>query len=425
MKRTVFATLVLALLGAACGGGSEEAAGADLLTSDVPRSPVGDTAQLEAAVATTNGVGADLYRRFATDRPDANLVLSPTSIATALAMVRAGARGATAEEMDRMLSVTDPDGLHRGMNALDQALAARSRTVQLGDGSPAQVSLESANSVWGQRDLGYEQAFLDTLASQYGAGLRVVDFEEDPEAARQAINDWVATETKDRIPELLPEGSIDTLTRLALVNAVYLKAPWLFPFDADATSPGPFTKLDGTTVDVPMMRLFELLPYAKGEGWQAVSLPYAGGDLSMLVVVPDTLPAFETTLTADRVAEIVGALSTGLQVNLQLPSWDTESALSLKDALAALGMPTAFTDAADFSGMTTEEALRIAEVIHQANITVDEEGTEAAAATAAIMRATSAPFETVDLTVDRPFVFALLDNETGAVLFLGRVVDPA
>jgi len=424
MKRIVIAPLVLALLATACGGsGDEEAAGGEVLRADVPRATVAPAA-VEPAVASVNRVGTDLYRRLAAET--GNIVLSPTSIATALAMARAGAAGLTATEMDSVLAVTDPAALHAGMNALDQALAARSGPQPQDDGTTVEVTLTSANSLWAQTDRTYEQLFLDLLASQYGAGLRTVDYERDPEAARAAINGWVAEETRDRIPELLPEGSVQPETRLTLVNAVYLKAPWRYAFAEGGTQPGPFTKTDGTTVQVPLMALDERLPYARGAGWQAVELPYAGGDLAMLVLVPDAgeLTAFEQALTADQLAQIAGSLQ-ATQVALRLPKWDTERELSLRDALAALGMPTAFTDAADFSGMTTEEPLQIADVIHQANITVDEKGTEAAAATAVVMEATAAAPQPVELTVDRPFVFALRDTATGAVLFLGRVTDPS
>jgi serpin B len=209
------------------------------------------------------------------------------------------------------------------------------------------------------------------------------------------------------------------------VNAIYLKAPWLHPFNADATQPGAFTRLDGSTVEVPMMRTGEWLPYAEGSGWRAVELPYLGGELAMTVIVPDDLAAFESSLDADAFAAIVDALSPA-DVLLSIPRFSTESKLALSDALRELGMPLAFDpDLADFSGITAEDRLFIAAVVHQANIDVDEAGTEAAAATAVVMEAGSAPPEPITLDVDRPFLFALRDTTTGAIVFLGRITDPS
>jgi serine protease inhibitor len=421
--RAVPVCLTVGLLAAACGGGEEQTAGT-LVRADVPRAAA-PAAAAATASDTVNRVGLGLYGIEVAGNPDGNIVISPYSIAMALAMARVGAAGTTADEMDAVLGVTDPAGLHPAMNALDEAVTSRSGPKPLADGATADVTLTTANSLWVQQDRTYVAAFLETLAAQYGAGLRLVDYIADPEAARLAINRWVDGETQGRIPDLLTPGSIDTLTRLTLVNAIYLKAPWLFPFAEDGTQPGPFTKVDGSVVDVPLMALTEALAYTESDGWQAVELPYLGNELAMLVLVPDagTLDTFEAGLTPERLDGIAAALQTQ-QVRLRLPSWDTEQRLSLRTALANLGMPTAFTDAADFSGMTTDEPLQIADVVHQANITVDEEGTEAAAATAVVVRAPSAPPDPVELTVDRPFVFALRDQTTGAVLFLGRVADP-
>ena len=393
-----------------------------LAAADVPR--IASTPQDAAdAGAAVNAFGLDLYRHVVAQDPSANAVLSPASIALALAMARAGAGGQTATEMDALLHGFGTDEHAAWPAALDQALTARTGTFTDRNGEPADVTLRIANAPFADRSLPLVPAYLDALAARFGAGLRLVDFKSAPEAARSLINRWVADQTEQRIPTLLQPGTIDDQTRLALVNAIYLKAAWQLPFDDGSTSPGPFTTSAGTTVNVPVMRDMDEFGYASGGGWKAVELPYVGGKLAMLVIVPDDLAAFEATLDQPALAAITDALQTRA-VNLGLPRFATRSQLSLGDLLAALGMPTAFTDHADFSGISTEEQLRIGAVIHQADIDVDEQGTEASAATAVMMRPASLPLDVVDLTIDRPFLFALRDLETGAVVFLGRITDP-
>lgn len=389
-----------------------------LLRADVARAAGGDPA---AAARVVNALGLDLYRRLATAGD--NLVFSPASVAIALAMTRAGARGATATEMDEVLHVDDPAGLARSMNGLTRALDSRTATFPVPDEDDLKVELSIANSLWGQQGLTFEPDFLEVLAGEYGAGLRTVDFVTQAEPARRAINAWVSSETAERIPELLVPGLLDETTRLVLVNAAYLKAPWASPFEKEITSNGSFTRPDAPAVTVPFMRDTLSLPYAAADGWRAVQLPYAGQQLAMLVLLPDGA-ADTAQLSAAVVAGLVGRLAPE-EVALALPRWDIESKVDLGDVLGALGMPTAFTDRADFSGMTRQEPLAIDSVVHQANITVDEAGTEASAATAVSMRATGALVPSQEFTVDRPFAFVLRDVETGAILFLGRVTDPS
>jgi serpin B len=238
------------------------------------------------------------------------------------------------------------------------------------------------------------------------------------------INDWVHEQTEERIPELLGRGAVDTLTRLVLVNAVYLKAAWQQPFAEGSTHPAPFTLADGTTVDVPTMTTETQFGYADGDGWQAVELPYVGGQLAMTIVVPDDLAGFVDGLDADSFAAIVDSLESSY-VDLSMPKFGIETKTDLADTLAAQGMPLAFDPAAaDFSGITAEERLFITAVVHQANIDVDEKGTEAAAATAVAMGLSALP-EPVTMRIDRPFLFALRDVPTGTILFLGQVADPS
>lgn len=384
-----------------------------------------DPSLAEGAARAINGLGVDLYAKLAEGNTD-NLVFSSASIMLALAMTRAGAKGLTGAEMDTVLHAADtgnePNAVHRSLNSLSAALQSRSGDFTV-EQQTLSVELAIANSLWGQDGVNWLPAFLDLLASEYGAGMRLVDYATDPEAARAAINKWVSVQTKERIPELLTKGTITPGVVLALVNAIYLKAPWLTPFSPNLTKDGPFNNADGTTVQVPVMNTSEVLTHSQGDAWQAVELPYVGNSLSMLLVVPDAgrLPDIEQRLSEGLLETAVATGSTK-QVTLGMPRFDIETKVELATVMAALGMPTAFDpDRADFSGMTAERQLFIDLIVHQANITVDEKGTEAAAATAVVMRETSAPGEQVSLIIDRPFLYAVRDVPTGAVLFLGRV----
>ena len=376
-----------------------------------------------------NDFGVDMYHRLAspTDGADGptNLVFSPASIALALAMTRAGAAGTTATEMDAVLHAGDPATLPHSMNSLTTELSARTKTVEVPGAEPTNVELSIANSLWAQQDLAFESAFLDLLATEYGAGLQLVDYKSDPDGARVLINQWVDEATKDRIPELLAPGVITPDARLTLVNAIYMKAAWETAFEKQSTLPRPFTTSAGKTVQAPMMSRRDDMQYASTHGWEAVVLPYVGGDLSMVIMLPAKGEPLDPTV--DAFGGLDGQLGPQL-VNLMMPKFDIETSVGLADVLGAMGMPTAFDPAAaDFSGMTKEEALFIAAVIHQANITVDEDGTEAAAATAVVMETTAAqadPPQPIDFVVDRPFVFAIRDNTTSAILFLGHIGDP-
>jgi serpin B len=421
-RRTFLALLatpaVLALLEACSDDLS--APGSASVRADVAR-VAADESQAMPAARSLSVFGTDVFRRVAAAQPGANVVLSPASIAIALTMVSAGAAGATLTEMLDVLDVDDAAGRHRSMNALTAELDRRNH----GD-TEAGVQLSILDQLWGQRGFTFVEEFLDLLAAEYGAGLETADFEGDPDGARQRINEWVDEATAGRIPELLAEGTIDAATRLALVNAIHLKASWADPFDPTLTLDAPFTRVDGSTVDVPMMRGTGQLMYATGDGWQAVELAYDGGELAMLIFLPEPgfLDQFEQIFLVTDATTYLAAT----EVFLQLPTWDTGSTFELADVLAGMGMPTAFSTDADFTGISTDEPLHIGAVIHQANITVDEAGTEAAAATAVVVEAGSAAPSgdgPVEMIVDRPFVYALRDRATGAVLFLGRVADPS
>jgi len=395
----------------------------ELARSDLARATV-DPALASQAADAINAFGLDLYRRLAGE--SGNIVLSPASVAIALSMARAGAVGQAATEMDAVLRDLGAESLADAANALDAALAARSGTFADSAGADQDVLLRIVNAQFVQFDMPLQAAFLDAMATRYGAGLWQVDYRTDPEGARQAINAWVAENTEDRIPEILKAGDVTMETRLALANAIYLKAAWLTPFDKGETAPGTFMLADGASVQVPLMHLSTTtLAYGSGDGWRAVELPYVGNGLAMTLIVPDDLAAFEATFDAAAYAGIIGSLGR-TRVVLTMPGFDTESRLRLEVYLPALGMPTAFDPlAADFSGMTTNADLYIQKVIHQANITVDEAGTEAAAATVILMGDTSGPGSPpIELRVDRPFLFLIRDVPTGAVVFMGRVADP-
>ena len=416
--------LVLALA-AACGGGRPNA---------VVTPQLGETtskAQRIAATADEATVASRVVDAFALDLLHANLgaskgnvALSPWSIVTALAMTRAGARGLTADEMDRVLHSTDQASLHRAMNALDQQLRSRNGTFP-GIDQQLVVELSAANRLFAQDGLHLDQKFLDTLAANYGATVGLVDYKLAAAAAQTLINQWVSRETHDRIPHLIPDDTLDELTRFVLVNAVYLRADWATPFPKEATHDGTF-HAPTSDVNVALMHGSERRGWAEGDGWKSVELDYAGGQLAMTVLVPDAGRFDEITSRLD--ATLLDAITSTkpAEVDLTLPKFAIDKQLSLKQQLIALGMPTAFADGkADFTGMTTDESLVIDDVIHETNVTVDEKGTVAAAATAVIGRASSAPARIEHLVVDRPFVFLLRDKSTGAVVFAGQVTDPS
>ncbi len=281
------------------------------------------------------------------------------------------------------------------------------------------------NAIWGQKDYSFLDEFLDTLAENYGAGLRVVDFINETEEARVTINEWVEKQTEGRIEDLIPKGAVDAATRLVLTNAIYFNAAWAYPFEPTDTQDGPFHLLDGGQVTVPFMFRAERYGCAYGDGYVAVELPYDGDELSMVVIMPDidNFETFEASLTAERVAGIIGDIEY-TQVALTMPRFEFESEFKLNDMLIEMGMPVAFGPGADFSGMTGGRDLYISDVLHKAFVGVDEAGTEAAAATAVIMKQ-SVALEEAEVIVDHPFLFLIRDIETEAILFVGRVMNPA
>ena len=373
-----------------------------------------DASTPEGATAASNAFGFDLYARIKQD--GGNLICSPFSAAVALNMASAGARG---ETRDQMLSVLHVDRqhaaeTHASFGGLLGALNAR-------DGTEG-VALHVADRLWGQAGIGFKPDFLALLRDSYGAPLETVDFAQATAAARATINHWVATQTHDRIPEILGDGDLRTTTRLVLTNAVYFKGKWDQPFVKSYTSPRRFTGVSGAA-DVPMMAQEDSFAYARDGDVQVIELPY-GGDLSMVVVLPDgpgDLPAVERKV-ARRYAGWLATLRPAL-VDLWLPRWTFTSRLDLGTPLGAAGMPLALTPSADFSGISAEP-LFIDEVVQEAFIEVNETGTEAAAVTAVGVTATSLELPVVKPKIfhaDHPFLYLIRDRKTGAVLFLGRV----
>jgi serpin B len=378
----------------------------------------------EALLVEGNSAFAfDLYQ--ALRGREGNLFYSPYSISLALAMTYAGARNETAQQMaDTLHFLLEQDKLHPTFNWLAAELASRGEGAAGKDEKGFRLNIVDA--IWGQEGYEFLSDFLDVLADNYGAGLRTLDFIAEPEESRVTINDWVSNQTEGRIEDLIPPGVIDELTRLVLTNTIYFNAAWKHPFYGDMTADGPFYLLDGGQVTVPMMHLGRSFGYARGSGYQAVELLYDGDELSMVILLPASgkFAAFEQALQTQKVSDIIDGLQSKL-VDLTMPKFEFHSQFSLGDTLAGMGMTDAFSPGdADFSGMTGDRDLFISSVVHKAFISVDEAGTEAAAATAVIPAGDGFERPT-EVTVDRPFIFLIRDIETGAILFVGRVLDPA
>ncbi|MCX7844935.1 MAG: serpin family protein [Candidatus Bipolaricaulota bacterium] len=391
--------------------------------------PHGKDQDLAQVVSGNNWFALDLYR-YLTRGSTENLVFSPYSIYSALAMVYAGARGETAQQMGQALHFALPDTrLHAAFKALRLALVQAEEASQ--EPGERLSKLRVANALWGQEGRPFLPAFVDALAQNYGAGLYRVDFAGNPERARLTINAWVAEKTEGRVPELLGPEDIQDITLLVLTNAIHFFASWHYAFNERWTYPEPFYPLEGSQILVPMMHQTELFGYCEGSDYQAVELPYRGrdespGPFSMVILLPrpGRFLDFERSLTRERLERILGQLAPK-DVALSLPKFRFKAKFRLREALEALGMPLAFSTQADFSGMDGTYDLCIDNVIHEAFVAVDEAGTEAAAATAVVMRFKATPGSSVVLMkVDRPFLFLIREKGTGVILFLGRVTNP-
>ncbi len=361
---------------------------------------------------SVNQLSMELYQRLAAGQKG-NLFLSPYSISSALAMTYGGARGETAAQMASTLHFGGPDATHPAFAYLRNTLNAIQEN--------GHVQLNVANSLWPQKEYAFLPEYIALAKEFYGTEIEAVDFKADTEGARQKINTWVEAKTNDRIKDLIPEGMLDPATRLVLANAIYFKGNWARQFKTEATRPAPFNLADGSTVEVPMMSQTADFKLAHTDDFQALELPYEGGDLSMLILLPhqpNGLADLEQRLDLDTLYDLEFQER---ETMLQLPKFKLEWKFELSKTLAAMGMPLAFSDQADFSGLDGSRSLTIGCVIHQAFVEVNEEGTEAAAATAVGIKAMSMPPQFV---ADRPFLFLIRENTTGAILFIGRVMDP-
>jgi serpin B len=380
-------------------------------------------AELDELVHCNGAFAFDLYRLLS--ESDDNLFFSPYSISAALAMTYAGARGDTEREMAEALCFLLPqDRLHAGFNALDLALTEAPEPREDRTGDPFRLTI--ANAVWGEQQYEFLPEFLDTLAENYGAGLQLLDFTNSFERARETINAWASDETEGRIPELLSRGTIDSMTRLVLTDAIYFNASWFFPFPKEDTQDGAFHRLDGAEVQTPMMRISEELGYGETGGAQIVPLPYEGRAYAMYVILPPEaeFDAFEGRLDGATLDAMIGQIGPSL-VHLTVPRFEFDSSFDLPEALKELGMVSAFSPfEADFSGMDGTRNLYISEVVHKAFVAIDEEGTEAAAATGVVGRTLSRPPRSATVVLDRPFLFLIRHVDTGTIIFLGRVLDP-
>lgn len=384
--------------------------------------PQADPEAVRQLAQSNNGFALALYQALRDQ--DGNLIYSPYSIFQALLMTAAGAEGATASQMASVLGVdlNNPE-IHNLMNALNKALTSQPEYLQ-SDAQP--LTFNIANAIWAQKDFHFEQSFLDTLSANYNAGLKLVDFNK-PEDARALINLWVAAQTNEKIQELIPEGLLDQMTRMVLTNAIYFKGAWSNQFEEKDTEDGSFTLLDGSSKTVPFMHGNFTLSALVSDKIQAIRLPYEGGTYAMAAIMPlENFAEFEAQLTAADLEQLLNSLqSSSAIVDLSMPKFQAESRFGLGEILAGLGMPDAFdAQKADFSGMTGKPDLMISSVLHQATIDVNEEGTEAAAATAVAASVTSMPGQSYSIRLDKPFIYVIYETTTNTITFMGRVVNP-
>jgi serpin B len=417
-------------LAAGCGssnsGSSGQTSGGTVAQSNLPRniSPQVSDADLAAVVSGNTDFALKAFPLLDTT-PGNNTFFSPYSITQAFALLAPGARGTTLRGIEQALSFPlTQDRLNPAFDKLDLLLAGKTTGAILENGLQT-PKLNNANAIWGQKGFSILPAYLDTLAVNYGAGLHLVDYVNATEASRQAINAWVEEQTNRRIQNLIPQGEISIYTRLVLTNAIWFKANWASQFPEINTGDGPFTNRDGSSSSVPFMRQTLTAPYARVDGCQAVDIPYAGENLSMLVIMPDSgsFDAFLAALTPAVLGDITNHLTAGA-IDLSMPKFTLTRTSSMRSILEPLGMTDAFDPVrADFSGIDGNRDLFVGGVFHQAFVSVDEKGTEAAAATAIVVGTTAFPSPILTLAIDHPFIFLIRDRQTGLILFMGKVAS--
>ncbi len=373
--------------------------------------------EVQSISKSNNEFAFNLYGRLRKD--EGNLFFSPTSISTALAMTYAGAEGATEKEIAKTLEFTLPKAeVHSAFASMMKTLNAPEKDA---------YELRMANRLWGQTGYGFLPKYLAITSKDYGAELAQVDFVNAAEQSRQEINAWVEKQTNDKIKDLIPQGAVNSLTRLVLTNAIYFKGKWEHEFDKKATKDAPFSVSADENIAVPLMFQKERFKYGETAELQLLEMPYKGNDLSMLVLLPkkaDGLSSIEDKLNTGNLDEWSKGMRK-LEVQTFIPRFKLTEEFQLNSILSAMGMPSAFDPGkANFSGMNGKQDLCITAALHKAFVDVNEEGTEAAAATGIVVGLTSLPPEPKVFRADHPFVFMIRDHRTGSILFLGRVVNP-
>jgi len=378
-----------------------------------------DKTDKEIAVEDNNRFALDLYSQVKEE--DGNLFLSPFSISTALAMTYAGAGGNTETQMaDTLHFSLNQERLHPTFLKLMHELQA--------DSTRGGYELSVANALWGQEGYKFHAAFIDVTKNYYGAGFKGVDFAKNTELTRQTINQWIEEKTKDKIKELIQPGILTELTRLVLTNAIYFKGNWMSQFKKESTRPAPFELISGEKTEVLMMNQTKEFNYSDDKTVQLLEMPYEGDNLSMVILLPKEkkgIRELESLLNTENLKNWLSTLRER-EIIVSLPRFKMTSEFLLNEALKSLGMPDAFdAELADFSRMTPDPlGLYISKVIHKAFVDVNEEGTEAAAATAVVMTIKSIPEAKPVFRCDHPFVFIIRDKSAGSILFIGRVMNP-
>lgn len=393
----------------------------------------------EVIAEGNNRFALELYAKLRSD--EGNLFFSPYSISTALAMTYGGARSETKRQMAEVLcfpavfndidcdpnkelakptkQVRSQQQFHSALGVIIKDLNAR--------GAKGRYELTVANALWGQKGYGFLKEFIELIKTCYGGELNEVDFIQSAEAARQTINGWVEEQTKGKIKNLIGPGVLNEMTRLVLTNAIYFKGNWARQFEKGETKDAAFTLISGKKIDVPMMNETADFNYTETEVCQILELPYVDDELSMIIFLPkksDELIGFEQMLTQENLSPWLAGLRKR-KVIVSIPKFKLTSEFSLADVLKSMGMTDAFSSTADFSGMNGKKDLFISAVIHKAYIDVNEEGTEAAAATGVAVSLTSVEPERIPVfRADRPFLFLIRDNHSGSILFIGRVMNP-
>jgi len=376
-------------------------------------------ADANSVVSGNSRFAFELYSKLAAGKKDENLFFSPYSISTAIAMTYAGARGDTEKQMADVLHFNLPqEKLHPAFGSLEKALNEQ--------GKKGVFELTVANALWGQKGFKFLDSFISLVNKNYSAGLSELDFAKDTEGSRKTINKWVEDKTKEKIKDLIKPGVLDAMTRLVLTNAIYFKGKWQFEFDKKDTKDSPFHITSEKKVTVPMMYMKKEFKHAKQDGLQVLQLGYKGDALSMIVLLPekiDGIEKLEKDLTIENLDKWLANLHE-MEIEIYLPKFKFTSEFSLAEILQQMGMTDAFGGSADFSGMDGRKDLFISAILHKAFVDVNEEGTEAAAATAVVITLT-AVLEKPVFRADHPFIFLIKDNSSGSILFMGKVLNPA